>query len=145
MMPSKGDSFRDILKKLRWENLHKDVLNKGKSIDRIIEVTQLLIDEIFDDKEKESGLLIGELVKDIPAVEIRKHFINSVIRFYNKEGEHYGDERGRSYWNLSHNLLRGLRKYKDDAGFYLLPEEDQKLTLDFIGKLKHPPRDYYPL
>lgn len=132
------------LKKFAWKKFYKDILEKGDSLDKVIDFIQSQIDSLSDPKEihtLDQYSFEGE--PQITGFEINHHFLDCLKVHYHKLETDNLDEKNRYFWNLANNLLRGLKKYKGDEAFYLLPQEDQKLTLDFITRLERPPVRYY--
>jgi hypothetical protein len=119
-----------------WRNFYNDILNKGSSLD-------LLID-FFEDRNKEKGETIqdylytgscGGFKTRITKSDLYTHYFNFL---YKSE-----DESDKDIWNIQNNMLRVLKRMKSEEPIYLLPREDIVITYKFINMLSRPPRQIY--
>jgi len=142
MLPDQ--SLKQMMAERAWEKFHRDILNRGSSIDKVIDVAQKGAESIIEDKFElwDDTFSSGYGVKK---QAIFTHLLNHIIKQYRENfvsDPHDKQEVNRFVWNTANNLIRCLKRIKNDEAPFLLPYEDKKQTLEFIESLKCPPPEY---
>lgn len=122
-----------------WSDFHQDILNKGKSLDRVIDVLQNIINR-FNGRDEED-IYQEEMFRKPPVgnCEIRKHFVGYMGDIISEEGLLHFPEGKRISFNYANNILRCLKRIRDDEAPFQLPYLDKKLTEGFIQRLRSRP------
>lgn len=83
--------------------------------------------------EKGSGFLLDDIEEPVSNTRIFEHF-NKLLDKYE-----VNKEDNRELWNFSMNLLRSLKRIKNDEAKFQIPYNEWKVAYDFIGMMKHCP------
>lgn len=145
-------SYEDGKKSLDWNAFGQGVLkNNHPEIDKVTEVVYDIVSSINNEyysakvfkkrSQEHLELLCGKRAHEfegfVTHLDISHHFLDYVRR-------EIGESTNKLLWNSLNNILRVLKRKRNNEPLYLLPKEDLKLTRGFLEKLSQPPRkDYY--
>lgn len=121
-------SFQESIALISWQNFQRDIWDKGKALDFLINTLEIIRDnkslpfEFYFEKYEDV---------DIKRSEIHSHYYNLLC------GQE--DKSDRNIWNIQNNILRVLKTVKSNEPIYLLSRKDRALTYKFIDMLDHPP------
>ncbi len=122
-MPPRDPELEDSM--LRWRYFYKKVKEGNKeSIDLVLR-----------------ALNFSENLKDALPLFIEEDEVSSLDIFdcFMDYYAHSGRERGKETWNFHGDLVRYLRRLRDNEPLYLLSEEEQKIGYGFVEALKTSP------
>ena|GEM_PF-5584376 len=134
-------SFERFKRREAWRKFHKNLMQKDpESLDKVINLIDHIIklatgqedsarrEEYFQETVYGSNYVTGH--------EIGKHFTNYVnSRLRESEITDY-DEIIRYQWNVTHNILRCLKRIRHDEAPFQLSYKDIKHTEEFMDKLQ---------
>ncbi len=107
-----------------------NILKKGDALDKIIEIIKKDIDRISKGKKNEYHLDFMNPWES----GVKDHLFNQVLE------ENYKDDK--SFCNFLNDVLRYLKRFKNNEPLYLLSKKEKKLGQEFIRRLEYPPSGY---
>lgn len=137
-------SLEHLLKGFSWKKFHKGLKKRNPEyFDKVIASVQHFIEGMCGDcnTKIDHDYLNGEPVSDC---DLNRHLLNYLMR---KDREHWenreysNEEKPRWQWNYVNNMLRTLKRMRNDEAVFLLPDKDVRCAEEFISGLKVPPID----
>jgi len=124
-----------------WDNFYQSVLDRGEGLDKVISVVEHLLDS-FDDNNAEN--IFMDVLDDkcyVSNGEIFSHLHDYIAQAEDSAGIPKEDLEARMRYELNtvSNILRCLKRIKNNEPTYLLPNEDRRSTQDFIERLRFAP------
>ena len=128
-----------------WKSFYEKLIKRDKdSLDKVIRSVEYVISAMTKDPNEElDKKWVEELLKDMSSKEIiTKLKINSHLQSYVEDkGREYGIkdvfELKRFYWNSVNDILRCLKKIRNDEAPFI-PCKDYQLTHGFVERLSMP-------
>lgn len=131
---------------LAWHNFHGKIIKRDKaSLDKVIDVIDATIKGIFPQSWHEEYMNASEeSVWDgekrfVTHLDISQNLIDYLNSETNEQEIINLEEGNRFQWNAASNILRGLKRMRDNEPVFLLPEKDKRLLAGFINRLNSPP------
>jgi len=134
--------FKRAWKNFMWYSFHYTLERRDKeALDKVISSVETTIKAVTD---IEKNFWIFE-TGHIREIDIGRHLLHYLKEIESEElKQSCRDIRNRYQWNQVHNILRYLKRVRNDEAPYLLPREDRELAQGFIKRLEHPPREKFP-
>jgi hypothetical protein len=129
-----------------WSGFYEELMQaKPKALDKVIGILEnciqcergIKVPNFFDDEaykdDKGNCLFIRNR-------GIFYHFYNFITRKTYEAKLERNSEQGKKYgWNLACNLLRTLKRTRDNEAPYLLPQQDRDNLAEFIERIATTP------
>lgn len=120
--------------KARWSVRYNfNILKKKEALDKVIEIIEKDIDRISEGRKNEYHLDFMNPWES----GVKDHLFHQVLE------ENYKDDK--SFCNFLSDVLRYLKRFKNNEPIYLLSEKEKKDGSKFLRRLEYPPRRYDPL
>ena len=122
-----------------WSSFYSKLMEKDKeSLDLVIDAIDVLkrrtCGEENDEKLWQS--IDRDRDKYVNRFEIQSHLMGYLWR---KRCDLEIDDGDKFLWNAMNDISRCLKRIRHDEAPFLLPYQDQKLTLGFLDRLENPP------
>lgn len=130
-------SFPTIVKGLNWQDFYYDLKDrKPEAFDKVIRSLERLT-------EPTSEEWLDEEMRDEHDINVTELKIAIKLDQYFRELT-YGqkisiEDKAKLTWNWGNNILRCLKRIRNDEAPFQLPYEDKELTFGFIERMAVPP------
>ena len=136
-------SRKDWLKKHLWEEFYFDLKEaKAKALDKVITPLEDMIKDVSGFKEFDYDKSLQESLrgdKNVKRGEIVSHILTYLYQKNFEAGIEDLDLGNIFMWNNTNNILRYLRRIRNDEPALRLPHPDKELALGLIERLRAPP------
>jgi hypothetical protein len=142
-------SVDDMSKEMAWHNFYykltykRNDAERKEALEKVIQTVEKSIPALLENKFEQWDDSFSN--EHVTKSKISEHFFNYLAHVWRRNFDctaKNDTETKRIMWNYMNNILRCLKRIKNDEAPFMLPYEDKKLTLDFIERLNCPPPDY---
>ncbi|MBS3171972.1 hypothetical protein J4438_00100 [Candidatus Woesearchaeota archaeon] len=121
---------------LEWRMFHLNLLKELYGMDKLQNVPSLgkLVDFLdnFRDSDKMHNFFMDDIRESVNYSEIFEHFSRLMDRYEVNKGDN------KEVWNFTNNLLRSLKKIKNDEAKFQIPYSEWRVAYEFIDMMKSP-------
>ena|SRR3989344_925696 len=132
-------SIGEVMDQYAWERFSEDVLDKGSALKNLIESFEYCFIPVGDERISSAVCQNGH----ITTLKILNH-LEQFLDYRSREDgidRKNIDETNKHIYNKTIDILRCLRRMRDNEPLFLLPQKDREDTFEFIKGLEYPPRD----